>query len=68
MASVGHVAVGIRTREVSAGVPVIDAGRRLGPPLQSCWQYSWSPGQTRFRERVVCFSNTSVQMVIRKWS
>ena len=57
-----------RARGVGVGLSPIDVAKQLGSPTESCWQYSWSPGQTTHRERLVCFANGKVQTVVRKWS
>jgi inner membrane protein len=41
---------------------------RLGPPRESCWQYSWSAKGVHYRQRLVCFSNAKVRMIVRNWS
>jgi hypothetical protein len=41
---------------------------RLGPPRESCWQYTWTPAGRPFRERVVCFANARVTTVVKRWS
>jgi hypothetical protein len=57
-----------RERGVGVGLSPVDVDRQLGSPSESCWQYSWSPGGTTYRQRLVCFANDKVQMVVRKWS
>jgi len=50
------------------GMSSAQVDRQLGSPTQSCWQYSWSPGAAHHRERLVCFSGTTVATIVRKWS
>ena len=54
---------------VKPGVSRADAERLLGPepPLDICWRYTRSPGQGRFRLRMVCFMSDRVSVVIRRW-
>ena len=54
-------------RGVAAGLRAADVERAIGRPLQSCWQYTWSPGNRRHRLRVVCFTKGSVQTIVRRW-
>jgi hypothetical protein len=53
---------------IETGMSLIDVERLLGSPPESCWRYSWSPGDAHHRERVVCFSNARVAMMIRRWN
>jgi len=55
-------------RGVTAGLTGADLRERLGPPLESCWQYSWSPAGAVHRSRQVCFTNGTVHLVVRKWA
>ena len=64
----GHNIVACHARGVGTGQSTTEVEKRMGPPNESCWQYSWSPGGGRYRERLVCLSRAKVQMVIRKWS
>jgi inner membrane protein len=52
---------------IEPGMSAIDVDRLLGSPSESCWQYSWSPGDAYFRLRMVCFLNGGVTTVIREW-
>ena len=52
---------------VDTGMPSADALRVLGPPRESCLQYTWSRGEGFFRLRVVCFADGKVSTVIRRW-
>jgi inner membrane protein len=52
---------------IVAGTPLGEVRQRLGPPPESCWRYSWSPGDTHYRVRDVCFVASSVDTVIRRW-
>jgi len=69
----GLVAVASRTEDCrSRGVWVRQTASevrgQLGPPTESCWQYTWSPSGQRHRMRVVCFVGDAVRRIIRKWS
>jgi inner membrane protein len=55
-------------RGISAGLTRLDLQQRLGPPLESCWQYSWSPAGTAHRSRQVCFTDGAVHLIVRKWA
>ena len=52
---------------IAVGAPLADVRRRLGPPPESCWQYSWSPAGAHYRGRDVCFLASTVDQVIRGW-
>jgi inner membrane protein len=52
---------------IVAGTPLNAVRQRLGPPPESCWRYSWSPGGAHYRVRDVCFVASSVDTVIRGW-
>jgi inner membrane protein len=56
------------SRGVIAGHTRLELQQRLGPPLESCWQYSWSPAGTAHRARQVCFTNGTVHLIVRKWA
>ena len=56
-----------RRRGVADGMPIDEVRQRLGPPAESCWQYTWSPRGTRHRVRWVCFAGATVDQVIRGW-
>jgi hypothetical protein len=66
VAMVHHIEA-CRARGVGIGLSPIDVKTSLGSPSESCWQYSWNRGGATYRERLVCFSNAKVQMVVRKW-
>jgi hypothetical protein len=53
---------------VETGTSLTDVERLLGSPRESCWQYSWSPRDAHYRMRIVCFLNSRVDMVIRRWN
>ncbi len=53
---------------IDRATPVRDVERTLGPPVESCWGYSWSPGHTFHRMRMICFSNARVETVIHRWA
>lgn len=55
-------------RGVTAGLTGPALRERLGPPLESCWQYSWSRAGAAHRSRQVCFTNGTVHLVVRKWA
>ena len=55
-------------RGVTAGLTGLDLRERLGSPLESCWQYSWSPTGVAHRSRQVCFTNGAVHLIVRKWA
>jgi len=57
-----------RSRGVTVGASQMEVGKRLGAPLESCWQYTWSPGGRPYRERVVCFASGRVTTVVKRWS
>jgi inner membrane protein len=57
-----------RSRGVHEGQTTTEVRRQLGPPTESCWQYSWSATGKRHRLRVVCFSDGTVQRVVSKWN
>ena len=57
-----------RGRGVGVGASPTAVAKRLGPPVESCWQYTWSPGERPYRERFVCFSNGRVTVAVRRWS
>ena len=56
-----------RKTGVDTGVSPADVARRLGPPSESCLEYSWSPGAAYFRLRAVCFVNGRVATLFRQW-
>lgn len=53
---------------IGPGASPADVEQRLGAPVESCWRYSRSPRGAHYRERVVCFLNDRVEMVIRRWN
>jgi hypothetical protein len=53
---------------IETGMSVSDVERLLGSPPESCWRYTWSPHNRRYRMRMVCFLNARAQMVIRQWN
>jgi hypothetical protein len=53
---------------IETGTSLIEVERRLGSPRESCWQYSWSPRDAHYRMRIVCFLDSSVETVIRRWN
>ena len=54
-------------RGIESGTRLGDVQRLLGLPIAMCWEYSRSPRDSHYRQRMVCFSNRSVDVVIRRW-
>jgi len=54
-------------RGVTTGVMQDVVRSQLGVPTYTCWQYSRSPSQSTFRERLVCFSGGVVDGVVKQW-
>ena len=52
---------------VVIGASTADVQVRLGPPPESCWQYTWSAAGAHYRGRDVCFLGSTVDEVIRAW-
>lgn len=57
-----------RSIGVEAGVSLVEVERQIGLPRESCWQYSWSPRDTHYRMRMICFLDSRVDLVIRRWN
>jgi hypothetical protein len=57
-----------RARGVHRGATTDEVTRLLGPPLESCPQYTRSPRHGTFRERLICFANGRVRSVVRRWN
>ena len=55
-------------RGVEKGQSSTDVEKRLGPPAEICWAYTRGPAGGHHRERLVCFANGKVHMVVRRWS
>jgi hypothetical protein len=55
-----------RDRGVVEGVSKAEVLRILGPPTESCAEYSESPSRGRFRMRIVCFLSGKVEIVFRR--
>jgi inner membrane protein len=53
-------------RGIVEGTPKDDVLRILGPPSESCLEYSESPSRGRFRMRMVCFLRGKVEMIFRR--
>ena len=53
---------------IEIGLSLGDVERLLGSPPESCWRYTWSPRNQRYRMRMVCFLNDTAEMVIRQWN
>ena len=49
------------------GTSLDDARRVLGPPREACWGYTWSPTGAFHRLRLVCFLDSRVEVVLRRW-
>ncbi len=56
------------SRSILAGLTRLKLQQRLGLPQESCWQYSWSPAGRAHRLRLVCFTNGTTHLVVRKWA
>jgi inner membrane protein len=56
------------SRGIIAGQSRLELEHRLGSPLESCWQYSWSPAGRAHRSRLVCFTEGTVHLIVRKWA
>jgi inner membrane protein len=54
------------SRGIVEGVSKAEVLRILGPPSESCAEYSESPSHGRFRMRMVCFLGGKVEMVFRR--
>lgn len=52
---------------VEAGMSAAGVGRLLGPPSESCWRYSRSPENRRYRLRMLCFARGGVSTIIQRW-
>jgi inner membrane protein len=57
-----------RAAEIAPGTPLDAVARALGPPAESCWQYTWSPRGRFHRLRMVCFARERVDAVVRGWA
>ncbi|HZB25854.1 MAG TPA: metal-dependent hydrolase [Vicinamibacterales bacterium] len=53
---------------IRPGSRIDDVGRRLGPPTEACWQYSWSPEKRPYRLRAVCLVENRVELIVSRWS
>ena len=56
-----------RTLGIERGTSRSDVNRVMGSPEQACWAYSRSRAGGYFRARVVCFADTKVLHVVRRW-
>lgn len=54
-------------RGIQTGMTFADVERRLGPPPERDWIYTWSARGGRHRLRMVYFTNTKVSMIVRQW-
>jgi inner membrane protein len=57
-----------RSRGVVEGMSKADVLRLLGPPTESCAEYSESPSRGHARLRMVCFLGGKVEAVFRRWT
>jgi len=57
-----------RSRGVIEGMPKAEVFRLLGPPSESCAEYSASPTHGHARMRMVCFLHGKVEAVFRRWT
>jgi len=55
-------------RGVRRGMSPQDVEGLLGPPRESCWSYTWSPGDRWHRVRMVCFAGGRVDATFRYWN
>jgi hypothetical protein len=56
-----------RALGIEPGTSIDDVTRRLGPPREACWVYSWSPSWV-VRMRMVCFDHAKVDAVVGGWA
>ena len=56
-----------RSRGVVEGISKPEVLRILGPPTESCAEYSESPSHGHARLRMVCFLHGKVEAVFRRW-
>ena len=54
-------------RGVERGMSVQAVERILGAPSESCWSYTSSPGNRRYRVRAICFTRGRVGEIVRRW-
>jgi inner membrane protein len=54
-------------RGIQPGISTNAVERLLGEPSQSCWSYTSSPGNRRYRIRAVCFVGGRVDEIVRRW-
>ena len=54
-------------RGIQPGMSPQAVERLLGEPSESCWSYTSSPGNRRYRRRAVCFAHGRVDEIIRGW-
>ena len=52
---------------VKKGILSTDVDRLLGPPPESCLEYTRSPTDATYRMRAVCFEDGKVATLIRQW-
>jgi inner membrane protein len=57
-----------RGRGILPGVSRADVTRVLGPPSESCVEFTRGSGAGHFRIRMVCFLRGKVAIVFRRWS
>jgi hypothetical protein len=39
----------------------------MGAPPEACWDYSWSPSHSHFRQRTICVAKGQVTIVAGRW-
>jgi inner membrane protein len=54
-------------RGIRTGMSRTDVARLGGEPSESCWRYTWSPGNQHHRVRMACFRAAHVRSVLRQW-
>jgi inner membrane protein len=54
-------------RGIQPGMSPQAVERLLGAPSESCWSYTWSPGNRPYRVRAICFARGRVDEIIRRW-
>ena len=55
------------SRGIQPGMSPQAVERLLGEPSDSCWSYTSSPGNRRYRRRAVCFAHGCVDEIVRRW-
>jgi len=52
---------------IDEGTSIGDVDRLVGRAPEWCWAYTWSPSESHFRLRALCFDHDKVSLVIRRW-